>query len=277
MSTLSARRARVAERFAALADNRRTPRHELLKALSGLCSLGDAQRANHLLFKFYSPGGALRCVEELSSSSHKTKAGDRLALATEAASCAVSYSSMLSTVVSSEDVKALIRPCMEEEVVEDVSPLLRLRLGMQSSVLQLLAKLFRDYMHSILAVDAVDQQQQYMWQLSFLINCTTLVSLFPIIAHGVFKFKSKNQESPSQMEPELHGLTMFIKEASGQVWTHFCQQFIRDITSTLNNKPTLTTTSFLPMMPCSAFQTVFLRVRQLSDLYGTILAAKAEP
>ncbi|KAI4970519.1 hypothetical protein ZWY2020_001433 [Hordeum vulgare] len=391
MSTLSARRARVAERFAALADNRRTPRHELLKALSGLCSLGDAQRANHLLFKFYSPGGALRCVEELSSSSHsncigelahtvfssifeasrsfivlhgptpspelsqwargeivdfvatfrdyvgsvsETKAGDGLALATEAASCAVSYSSMLSTVVSSEDVKALIRPCMEEvlatyskhlekvvrllvcsdawvlgrflrsgvlrlppgggdktehclltasgrkfvtlmqEVVEDVSPLLRLRLGMQSSVLQLLAKLFRDYMHSILAVDAVDQQQQYMWQLSFLINCTTLVSLFPIIAHGVFKFKSKNQESPSQMEPELHGLTMFIKEASGQVWTHFCQQFIRDITSTLNNKPTLTTTSFLPMMPCSAFQTVFLRVRQLSDLYGTILAGK---
>ncbi|KAF7110726.1 hypothetical protein CFC21_110809 [Triticum aestivum] len=392
MSALSARRARVADRFATLAGNRRTPRHELLQALSGLCSLGDAQRANHLLFKFYSRGGALRCVEELRSSSHRNcigelahtvfssilkasrsfvalhgptpspelsrwvkgeiddfvatfrdyfrsvseaGAGDELALATEAANCAVSYSSMLGTVVSVEDVKALIRPCMEEllstyakhlekvvrllvcsdawvlgrflrsgvlrlppapggsgggenehclltasgrkfvtlmqEVVEDVSPLLRL--GMKSSVLQLLAGLFRDYMHSILAVDAVDQQQQYMWQLSFLINCTTLVSLFPIIAHGVF-IKSNNQASPSQMEPELHGLTVFIKEASGQVWTHFCQQFIRDTTSSLHDKPTSTATSFLPMMPCSAFQTVFLRVRQLSNLYGTILAGK---
>lgn len=390
MSALSARRARVAERFAALTDNRRTPRHELLQALSGLCSLGDAQRANQLLFKFYSSGGALRHVEELRPSSHRNcigelaltvfssileasrsfvalhgptlsselsrwargeiedfaaafreyvgsiseaEAGDGLALATEAANCAVSYSSMLGTVISGEDVKALIRPCMEEvlatyakhlekvvrllvcsdawvlgrflrsgvlrlpaatrgggepehclltasgrkfvtlmqEVVEDVSPLLRL--GMKSSVLQLLAGLFRDYMHSILAVDAVDQQQQYMWQLSFLINCTTLVSLFPIIAHGVF-IKSNNQASLSQTEPELHGLTVFIKEASGQVWAHFCQQFIRDTTSTLHDKPTSTATSFLPMMPCSAFQTVFLRVRQLSDLYGTILAGK---
>ncbi|KAM3213632.1 hypothetical protein ACQJBY_066193 [Aegilops geniculata] len=390
MSALSARRARVADRFAALANNRRTPRNELLQALSGLCSLGDAQRANHLLFKFYSTGDALRPVEELRSSSHRNcvgelahtvfssilkasrsfvalhgptpspelsrwamgeiddfvatfreyfgsiseaEAGDGLALATEAANCAVSYSSMLGTVVSVEDVKALIRPCMEEllstyakhlekvvrllvcsdawvlgrflrsgvlrlpaapggggetehclltasgrkfvtlmqEVVEDVSSLLRL--GMKSSVLQLLAGLFRDYMHSILAVDAVDQQQQYMWQLSFLINCTTLVSLFPIIAHGVF-IKSNNQASPSQTEPELHGLTVFIKEASGQVWTHFCQQFIRDTTSTLHDKPTSTATSFLPMMPCSAFQTVFQRVRQLSDLYGTILAGK---
>lgn len=53
--TLSASKARIADRFASVADNPRTPRPELLKALSGLCKLGDAHRANHLLFKFYRP------------------------------------------------------------------------------------------------------------------------------------------------------------------------------------------------------------------------------
>jgi hypothetical protein len=396
MSALSARRARVADRFASLADSQRTPpRRELLRALSGLCKLGDSQRANHLLFKFYR-SDALRRVDELrcSSSSHRNYikelactvfssvleasrsfvalhgrgqpcpelsrwareeiedfiaafreyvgsiseagSGDGLALATEAASCAVSYSSMLRTVVSEEDIMALIRPCMEEvlatyakhlkkvvrllvssdawvlgkflmsgilrrrtpfplstggetehclltasgrkfvtlmqEVVEDVSPLLRL--GMKSSVLQLLAGLFREYTHSILAVDVVDQHQQYMWQLSFLINCTTLVSLFPIIAHGIFK-KSNNQASSNQAaQSELDGLTLFIKEASGQVWTQFCQQFIRDTMSSLQDKSSTTSSPQGGMMPCSAFQVVFLRLRRLSDLYGVILAGK---
>uniref|UniRef100_A0ACD5Y730 Uncharacterized protein n=1 Tax=Avena sativa TaxID=4498 RepID=A0ACD5Y730_AVESA len=398
MSALSARRSRVADRFASLADNpRMPPRRELLRALSGLCKLGDSKRANHLLFKFYR-SDALRRVDELrcASSSHRNyikelactvfssvleasrsfvalhgrgepspelsrwareeiedfiaafreyvgsiseaESGDGLALATEAASCAVSYSSMLRTVVSEEDITALIQPCMEQvlatyarhlkkvvrllvssdawvlgkflmsgilrrrtpspvppivaetehclltasgrkfatlmqEVVEDLSPLLRL--GMKSSVLRLLAGLFREYTRSILAVDVVDQQQQYMWQLSFLINCTTLVSLFPIIAHGVFK-SSSNQASPNQeaAQTELDGLTLFIKEASGQVWTQFCQQFIRDTMSSLQDRSSTPSSPQGGMMPCSAFQVVFLRLRRLSELYGVILAGK---
>ncbi|KAM0914622.1 hypothetical protein ACQ4PT_011388 [Festuca glaucescens] len=400
MSALSARRARVADRFASLADSPRTPpRRELLRALSGLCKLGDSQRANHILFKFYR-SDALRRVDELrcSSSSHRNYikelactvfssvleasrsfvalhgrqqpspelsrwareeiedfiaafreyvgsiseagSGDGLALATEAANCAVSYSSMLRTVVPEEDILALIRPCMEEvlatytkhlkkvvrllvssdawvlgkflmsgilrrkppsplppnggetehclltvsgrkfatlmqEVVEDVSPLLRL--GMKSSVLQLLAGLFREYTHSILAVDVVDQQQQYMWQLSFLINCTTLVSLFPIIAHGIFMSNNNQASSNHAAQTELDGLTLFIKEASGQVWTQFCQQFIRDTMSSLQDRSRTHDVQGVAQggtMPCSAFQVVFLRLRRLSDLYGVILAGK---
>ncbi|CAL5014209.1 unnamed protein product [Urochloa decumbens] len=43
----------VAERLASVAGNPRTPRPELLKALSGLCKLGEAERANRLLFSWH--------------------------------------------------------------------------------------------------------------------------------------------------------------------------------------------------------------------------------
>jgi hypothetical protein len=158
-----------------------------------------------------------------------------------------------------------------QEVVEDVSPLPRL--GMKSSVLQLLSGLFREYTHSVLAVDVVDQQQQYMWQLSFLINCTTLVSLFPIIAHGIFMSNNNQASSNQAAQTELDGLTLFIKEASGQVWAQFCQQFIRDTMSSLQDR-SRTHDVQGGTMPCSAFQVVFLRLRRLSDLYGVILAGK---
>lgn len=393
MTALSARKARVADRFASLAGNPRTPHHELLRALSGLCRLGDSQRANHLLFKFYRSGAVdqklmIRCpsqrrnyikelartvfssiiqasrsfivlhgqpspelsrwareeMEDLSVAFHEyvssiseAEAAEGLVLTIEAANCALSYyycssSSMLRMIVLEEDFMAMIQPSMEEvlamyakhmkqvvrllvssdawvlgrflmsgilripqegtdedyclltasgrkfvtliqEVVEDVSPLLHL--GMKSSVLQLLAGLFTEYMNSVLAVDVADQQQQYMWQLSFLINCTTLVSLFPIIARGVFK--SNRLASSDEAPKELDSLILFIKEAAGQVWTQFCQKFIRDTMSILTapgNKPPTTNIGHVVMMPCSAFQVVFLRVRQLSNMYGTILASK---
>jgi hypothetical protein len=45
--------ARVAERLASVAGNPRTPRPELLRALSGLCKLGEAEQASQLLFNWH--------------------------------------------------------------------------------------------------------------------------------------------------------------------------------------------------------------------------------
>jgi hypothetical protein len=64
---LSATKARVAARLASLAENPRTPRPELLKALSGLCRLGDPEQANHLLFQVHR-ASVVRGVEELRAS-----------------------------------------------------------------------------------------------------------------------------------------------------------------------------------------------------------------
>ncbi|XP_062195340.1 exocyst complex component EXO84B-like [Phragmites australis] len=419
MCALSSRKARVADGFASVADNPRTPRAELLKALSGLCKLGDAERANHLLFKFYR-SSVVRGVEEMrcsppshtqSSSNYikelacmvfssilqasrsfvalhghpspytpdlirwareemedlsiafsefvksvsQSEAGQSLVLALEAAKCTLSYSSLLRPldIVSEHDLVDLIVPCLREvltmyarhlkevirlfvasdawvlgrflisgilrspaaaagllqiehcllttsgrklitliqEVVEDVHPLLDLR--MNNSVLQLLAELFREYMHSVVeliprkevALQNTTRDQQYMWQLSILINCTTLVSLFPIIAHGVFK---SNQMSDGAALPsvadfstqrELNSLILLIKEAAGQVWTCFCQQFIRDTMLSIQTKSTASLGEGIPsspqgMMPSFAFQVLFLRLTQLNNLYGTILTGK---
>jgi hypothetical protein len=185
---LSARKARVAARLASLAENPRTPRPELLKALSGLCRLGDAERANHLLFELHRASVA-RGVEELRASqghhhnsggggggnyikdlarvvfssivrtsrsfvalhghpspytprlvrwareemedlsaafseyvrsmSSPATAAHSLALALEAAECAVSYSPLLravDVVASERDVVALVVPCVRDAV-----------------------------------------------------------------------------------------------------------------------------------------------------------------
>jgi hypothetical protein len=96
----------------------------------------------------------------------------------------------------------------EQEVVEDVAwPLHSLGIGTNDSVgLQLVAELFREYMHSIVELiprkeaaalqlkdllqlqdEANGGDERYTWQLAVLINCTTLVSLFPTMASGVFR------------------------------------------------------------------------------------------
>ncbi|TVU04467.1 hypothetical protein EJB05_47577, partial [Eragrostis curvula] len=389
MAALSARKARVADRFASVADNPRTPRGELLESLSGLCKLGEAQRANHLLFKFYRPKTKfsssikdLACMvfssiveasrsfialhghpsphtpqlirwarEEMEdfgvafSEYVKEVVGQHVSVvpALEAAKCALSSCSLLRPlhIVSEQDLMDLIVPCLQElltmharhlkdvtrlfvasdswelgrfpvsgilfragspataglhnidycllttsgrkfvtliqEVVEEVYPLLHLR--MKNSVLQLLAELFGEYMHSIVELiprkeGATAKDQQYMWQLSILINCTTLVSLFPIIAQGIFKSDSPSVADVST-QGELDNMILLIKEASGQVWTCFCQQFIRDTMSD-PLRVTESGASLSPqgMMPSFAFQVLFLRVRQLNNLYGTILTGK---
>ncbi|KAL6660906.1 hypothetical protein ACP70R_000290 [Stipagrostis hirtigluma subsp. patula] len=441
---LSAAKARVADRLASVAANPRTPRAELLRALSGLCKLGDARRANHLLLRFYRSLVVrrveelhLRCFSSSSSSSappsssrqdhhqvqssgggggsyimelarivfsavlqasrgfvalhghpspytadlvwwareemedfaavfseyvksvSRVEVGRSLVMAVEAAMCALSYSSLLRPlgVVADQHLMDLIVPCMQEvmamyakhlkevirlfvasdtwvlgrfliagilraqspaglqhiqhcllttsgrkfvtliqEVVEDVYPLLKL--GMKNSVLQLLAELFREYMHSIVEVigrkeaafengsrEASNKDEQYMWQISILINCTTLVSLFPIIARGIFKSNHvsdgaalPNPVADFSAQRELDSLILLIKEAAGQVWTCFCQQFIRDTMSksgaSLLGEGIPSSPSLQGMMPSSAFQVLFRRVRQLNNLYGSILTGK---
>lgn len=414
---LSARKARVADRLASVADNPRTPRPELLKALSGLCRLGDAERANHLLFKFYR-ASVVRGVEELQAhrSSNYIKdlarvvfssiaqasrgfvalhghpspcapqlvrwareemedlgvafseyvrsmpraAGQScLALALEAAECAVSSSLLLRQlgIASEQDVLGLVAPCLREavamygrhlkevvrllvasdaswvlgrflmpllpptgavqqrkqqleqqhclllttsgrkfvtliqEVVEDVAwPLLNLGMkgdddGGSSVSLQLVADLFREYMHSVVELiiapsnsketGAGEEQERYMWQLSVLINCTTLVSLFPVIAHGISSSSStrtSSDSSPQRQRQQVDSLISLIKEAAGQVWNCFCQRFIRD-TIILSASASAARAAGAPappqgmagVMPSPAFQVVFLRVRRLKN------------
>jgi len=50
---LSERRTRLAEQLASMAEHPRVSQPELQKALSGLCKLGENQRANSLLLNFY--------------------------------------------------------------------------------------------------------------------------------------------------------------------------------------------------------------------------------
>jgi len=160
-------KARVAERLASVAGNPRTPRPELLRALSGLCKLGEAERANQLLFNWhwhrasvvqgihgcyikelarkvfssivqasrsfvalhghpspYTPQLLRWAREEMEDFSvafseyvrSSQQAGQSLALALEAAECAISYSSLLRPLgtIFEEDVGGLMAPCIRE-------------------------------------------------------------------------------------------------------------------------------------------------------------------
>ncbi|XP_072150517.1 exocyst complex component EXO84A [Setaria viridis] len=357
-------KARVAERLASVAGNPRTPRPELLRALSGLCKLGEAERANHLLFNWHRASvvqGSHDCyIKELarmvfssivqasrsfvalhghpsphtpqllrwareemedfsvafseyvrSAMSSSQQAGQSLALALEAAECAVSYSSLLRPLgIIAQDVGGLMAPCILEalamyarhlkevvrllvasddwvlgrflmppfaaaadehrrycmltasgrkfvtlvgEVVDDVACPLRRVLGMDDpAAVQLVADLFGEYItHSIIPNPKNKQDHQHI---SVLINCTTLVSLLPTI--GAWSASAQRQ---------VGGL---IKEAAGQVWSCFCQEFIRD-TMAYSAPPQAQGQG--QMMPSLPFQVVFLRVRRLKDAYGAIL------
>ncbi|XP_066323849.1 exocyst complex component EXO84B-like [Miscanthus floridulus] len=420
---LSARKARVAARLVSVAENPRTPRPELLRALSGLCRLGDAERANHLLFELHR-ASVVRGVEDLRASqghvhnsggagggnyikdlarvvfssivrtsrsfvalhghpspytprlvrwareemedlsaafseyvrsmSSPATAAHSLALALEAAECAVSYSPLLravDVVASERDVVALVVPCVRDavamygrhlrevvrllvasdawvlgrflmppgvvqaaagapqaeycllttngrkfvtliqEVVEDVAwPLHSLGIGTNDSVgLQLVAELFREYMHSIVELiprkeaAAPTGDERYTWQLAVLINCTTLVSLFPTMASGVFRTPPSPPSSSgfpvSAQREVVASLISLIKEASGQVWSCFCQQFIRDTMSSSAQGRRFGSRTPPPqaqdsMMPSMALQVVFLRVRRLTEVYGAILSGE---
>lgn len=139
--------------------------------------------------------------------------------------------------------------------MEDVYPLLHLRIN--NSVLQLVAELFREYMHSIVELippKKENEDHQYVWQLSILINCTTLVSLFPIIAHGMFKSDQPSVVTDFLSKGELDSLILLIKEAAGQVWTCFCHQFIRDTMSCLQRSGQGIPSSPQGMMPSFPFQ-----------------------
>uniref|UniRef100_A0A0E0LY40 Exocyst component Exo84 C-terminal domain-containing protein n=1 Tax=Oryza punctata TaxID=4537 RepID=A0A0E0LY40_ORYPU len=417
--SLSARKEMVADHLASVAEHPRTPRVELLRAVAGLCRLGEAQRANQLLLGYYQRRrrSVLRRVDELRLKLNSAQ-GNRsnndgngiikyikymkevvrtvlsaiveasvvlhlelglpwareemdglgrelvhmaaaaaagvdgssklsLLLLLEAARCALSYGPLLLDELA-EYLRELLARCMEEalatyaahlrqvvrllavpddasssmvlgrfllsgvlrttttkqvlmmspcccllttsgrklatlmqEVVEDVSPLLDLGLGITTSakLLHLLADLLRDYMlQQLLPVPATAAADDMM-MVSVLINCTTLLSLFPLIARRIFTTSStaasQDQDFGVSSKGELGGLIVSIKEAAAQVWTCFCHHFIRHtIMSTTLQYCSIHKTHSIrhgDNMPSSAFQVLFLRVRQLNSLYGAIL------
>uniref|UniRef100_A0A0E0EP84 Exocyst component Exo84 C-terminal domain-containing protein n=1 Tax=Oryza meridionalis TaxID=40149 RepID=A0A0E0EP84_9ORYZ len=408
--SLSARKAMVADRLASVAEHPRTPRPELLRAVAGLCRLGEARRANHLLLGYYRRS-VLRGLDELRQKQkqrnkniiiikelvrtvlstiveasrsvvssetevrrwareemdglgvafrelvHMAAADGKLSLLLEAARCALSYGPLLLLLDEelAEYLRELLARCTEEalamyaahlrqvlrllpdnddddegasmhmhmllgrfllsgvlrtsttkhncwcllttsgrklvtlmqEVVDDVSPLLELELDLDlalgSALLHLLADLLRDYMLMQLGATAAADD---MMMVSLLINCTTLLSLFPLIARRIFTTTSSASQQPADFhhatnnnkgELHLHGLIVSIKEAAAQVWTCFCHHFIRDtIMSTTLHHKTHSSSSIRhgANMPSSAFQVLFLRVRQLNSLYGAILTGK---
>ncbi|KAF0900834.1 hypothetical protein E2562_035470 [Oryza meyeriana var. granulata] len=408
---LSASKARVADRLASVAEHPRTPRQELLRAIAGLCRLGQERRANSLLLGFYRKtvlrrrvgvdelrqrtksgindgrylmymvrtvlstvveasrsvallqlqaslelgrwareemeglGVAIREFVSMAAADHGDGWSSKLAMALEAARCALSYGPLL---LDPEYLREVLVRCMEEalamyaahlrevvrllpggasmvlgrflvsgvlrsqvleleedlswcllttsgrklatlmqEVVEDVSPLLDLGMTTTSALLQLLAELLREYMLLQLlgmtttipfpppAAGAPDDDDD-MIMVSVLINCTTLLSLFPLIARGIFTRSAASQEATSQSKRELDGIILSIKEAAGQVWTCFCHHFIRDtiMSSSSLRIHSSSTQPKIHTMPSSAFQALFLRVRQLKSLYGAILTGE---
>uniref|UniRef100_J3MVG1 Exocyst component Exo84 C-terminal domain-containing protein n=2 Tax=Oryza brachyantha TaxID=4533 RepID=J3MVG1_ORYBR len=401
MSAVLARKASVADRLASVAEHPRTPRPELLRALTGLCRLGEKRRANGLLLGFYrasvrrrvdeslrlkQPGNGkhsylmhivrtvLSTVVEASRSAALLQLqpsaemerwareemedlgvairefifmaaapSSKLALTLEAARCALDYVPLLDR-HQAEYLREVLAQCMEEalamyaghlrevirllasdgasmvlgrflvsgvlrtrkhpemeelsccllttsgrkvatlmqDVVEDVSPLLGLGTGMTSlSLLQLLAELLREYMLQLLAVAAAAANDD-MTMVSVLINCTTLLSLFPLVARRIFTATSAaaSQQEDFDFPPSqaFDGLILSIKEAAGQVWTCFCHHFIRH-TVVMSSNPLLhirsnSTHAFDAIMPSSAFQVFFLRVRQLNGTYGAILTGE---
>ncbi|KAG2584977.1 hypothetical protein PVAP13_6KG416600 [Panicum virgatum] len=174
-----------------------------------------------------------------------------------------------------------------QEVVDGVAcPLQSLGLGMDGDAAQLVADLFREYVRSILDLLLLeeedipsfpnkkeDDKQRYMRQLSVLVNCSTLVSLLPTMA-----WTASAQRQVGSL----------IKEAAGQVWSCFCQQFIRG-TMAMADEASLSAGTPPPaaappppppppekneLMPSLAFQVVLLRVRWLKDAYGGILSGE---
>ncbi|CAO2164809.1 unnamed protein product [Urochloa humidicola] len=356
----------VAERLVSVGSNPRTPRAELLRALSGLCKLGEPERANRLLFSWHH-NRALQLVSSSSSESGKDLARmvfssiagasrslvalhgghhpytpqllrwaseemledlfmsacvrrssalpsqsqeNKLRFLLEAAECAASYATSLLPLPL--DVGGHMAPCILEalptyarqlkevvrllvasdadqtlgrfrrpvipvahpddddeehehyyclltasgrklvtllqEVVGDVACPLQ-RLGMESAAVQLVADLFGEYLSSVLQASP---KQQHTWQVSVLINCTTLASLLPTIW-------------PSGPAAQLEQVGSLIKEAAVQVWTGFCQQFIRDTMVAPCSRPEE------EGAPSACLQVVFLRVRRLKEAYGAIL------
>ncbi|CAO2190225.1 unnamed protein product [Urochloa humidicola] len=138
-----------------------------------------------------------------------------------------------------------------QEVVADVACPLQ-RLGMEPAAVQLVADLFGEYLSSVLLANPNPnkQQQQHSWQVSVLINCTTLASLLPTIWSS----------GPAQEQ-----VGSLIKGTAVQVWTGFCKQFIRDTMLAAYSR------AEEEGAPSACLQVVFLRVRRLKEAYGAIL------
>ncbi|RLN05114.1 hypothetical protein C2845_PM13G26430 [Panicum miliaceum] len=151
-------------------------------------------------------------------------------------------------------------------------PVASLGLGMDDDAAQLVADLFREYVRSILdhlllleeeppliipspfTINNNDEEQRYI---SVLVNCSTLVSLLPTMAWT------------ASAQTQVGSL---IKEAARQVWSCFCQQFIRGTMAI--HQVAEGGTPPAAAAPSLAFQVVFLRVRWLKDAYGGILSGE---
>ncbi|CAM0148546.1 unnamed protein product [Urochloa decumbens] len=300
----------VAERLASVAGNPRTPRPELLKALSGLCKLGEAERANRLLFSWHrarrppvaspavkevlsSIAGASRSLVALHGGQHHVHTPQLLRWAREEILEALpAYATHLKEVVrllvahsDGEQALGRFRVPAAAAVVQAAAADYCLLTASGRKLVTLLQEVVDDVacplqrlgMDSAAVQLVADLFGEYLSSVLTMLlripNNTQQVSVLINCTTLVSLLPTTIWPSgPAEAQAQVASL---IKEAAGQVWSAFCHQFIKDCWQQVP-VPVPAEELLLPQgeggrQPSVCLQVVFLRVRRLKEAYGAIL------